>query len=126
MPSAWEADSQKVQATPVVRAELRTGRAVERKAPAARTESVQTEGAVKAALAALLPKSAMNTFVESCVNTVAGSAVAIQRRLMVLNDRNGRPVASLPVPASGSYIQLSVSDGRVLLSSNGTVISLGL
>src|SRR5688572_20995730 len=80
MPSAWEADSQKVQATPVVRAELRTGRAVERKAPAARTESVQTEGAVKAALAALLPKSAMNTFVESCVNTVAGSAVAIQRR----------------------------------------------
>ena len=49
-----------------------------------------------------------------------------QRRLVVLNDRSGRRVASLPVPAPGSYIQLSVSDGRVLLSSNGTVISLGL
>jgi nanoRNase/pAp phosphatase (c-di-AMP/oligoRNAs hydrolase) len=75
MPSTPEADSQKVQVTPVVRADLRTRRAAEQKDPEADTDS-----ALKSALAALLPKSAMNTFVESCVNTVAGSAVAIQRR----------------------------------------------
>jgi nanoRNase/pAp phosphatase (c-di-AMP/oligoRNAs hydrolase) len=75
MPTAREADSQKVQATPVVRADLRKGRAAEQKEPAD-----QNESALRSALAALIPKSAMNTFVESCVNTVAGSAVAVQRR----------------------------------------------
>jgi nanoRNase/pAp phosphatase (c-di-AMP/oligoRNAs hydrolase) len=88
MPASPQADSQKVQATPVVRADLRSRRESPvrparngAKAPAAGPkEPAENDSAVKSALAALIPKSAMNTFVESCVNTVAGSAVAVQRR----------------------------------------------
>jgi nanoRNase/pAp phosphatase (c-di-AMP/oligoRNAs hydrolase) len=85
MPASSQTDSKYVQASPPVRAEVRN-RSRGAGKPGGGNGKPAPENPVMAALATLTAtakdaaKSPMNTFVASCVNTVAGSAVAVQRQ----------------------------------------------